>query len=189
MEFCIDRYGWRGALLIFSALLLNGVPCGILLKEPENTKHRVDNYKEGVLSNEGTDISIDRSSVANKDAYNSIDGSCVINKDNSIDGTSVPVKDADNSIDGLTVNNDSTESSIDISPNTFVSRFKNTFDLSLLKDYRCICFLLSTLFVYLAYIIPYSLLPDQVVEENGMEDYEAAWLISSLGKIYSTEHK
>ena len=29
---CIDYYGWRGALVVFSGLMLNGVVCGVLFR-------------------------------------------------------------------------------------------------------------------------------------------------------------
>ena len=51
---CIDHYGWRGALLVFAGLMLNGVVCGALFRPfvdkaaDKFCKHNSDSFKEHV---------------------------------------------------------------------------------------------------------------------------------------------
>ncbi|KAH3826848.1 hypothetical protein DPMN_128760 [Dreissena polymorpha] len=55
------------------------------------------------------------------------------------------------------------------------------FSFDLLRDTRCLFFLGSAFVLNLAFTIPYNLLPDQAVEENGMSKQEATWIISTIG--------
>ena len=56
---CIDHYGWRGALLVFAGLMLNGVVCGALFRPfvdkavNKDCKHSSGSFDEHV--NIGTD--------------------------------------------------------------------------------------------------------------------------------------
>ena len=48
---CIDHYGWRGALLIFSGLMANGIVCGVLFRPFSNELTSLDNYFAGLDKN------------------------------------------------------------------------------------------------------------------------------------------
>ena len=78
LQFLINTYGWRGAILITGAFILNGCPLGLLLNPPktktqkqfdvENTK----NHKEPILFNSMkklNDIAISRNGSENQNAF------------------------------------------------------------------------------------------------------------------------
>ena len=50
---CIDHYGWRGALLIFSGLMANGIACGVLFRPFSNELNStsLDKYSAGLDKN------------------------------------------------------------------------------------------------------------------------------------------
>ena len=78
LQFLINTYGWRGAILVTGAFILNGCPVGLLLNPPKlKTQHQFDaentkNNTEQVLLDSMKkldDITISGSSSANKNAF------------------------------------------------------------------------------------------------------------------------
>ena len=73
LQFLINTYGWRGAILVTGAFILNGCPFGLLLIPPKTKTHKqFDGYVEPVLFNSTeklNDIAISRSVSENRNVF------------------------------------------------------------------------------------------------------------------------
>ncbi|KAL4221435.1 solute carrier 16 [Mactra antiquata] len=178
----IVYYGWKGTILLEAGLVLQGVVVGLFLvrttpdahRKPVDMSHSKQSCTVSGIENSMFTINdvVEENSVNNE----AIDEHC----SRSYLDSSVP--NIKNQI-GKDITNSVANNCEEIS-NTgkfnLTEMLKSICDLNLLKDVRCILILIAMYMFALGYIIPFTFLPDQVIE-SGLTKQEAVWLTSSIG--------
>ena len=128
----IERFGVRGAFLLLSGLMLNGIPCGLIFGLAQETRLNAE----------------DDSGVA----------STATNTDEKHRTALIFTKLKDIFVQVIFRNN-----------------------VAILRDFQCLCFLLSTFVFGLAFFVPFTFLPLQATA-LGIGKDNAAWLLSAIGE-------
>ncbi|KAL4221153.1 hypothetical protein ACF0H5_019412 [Mactra antiquata] len=190
----IDYYGWKGTVLLEAGLALQGAVVGLFLvrtRQDSKMKSVDTSHSEliGVVSNKlNPNSSFNTNYVIGEHSYNNdvIDEQYTNNVDQLDAFGPKPDLHVRQEIIGTnTINVNFHEESNTKKKNVnFTKTCKSLFDFSLLKDVRCVLILLSVFIMSLGYGIPFTFIPDQVIE-SGFTKQEAAWLTSSIGNIWS----
>ena len=164
-RYLIDTYTWRGTVLILGGILLHGVPCGLLLLPArENTTNG--------KTPEATQLTQYVDSADKQCEYTVVSTVDDLEKHYMTEVRPKYEQKGDFNADA----NQATKRS------RALDGCDAIFNFELLRDVRCLLFLLSAFMVQLAFTIPFNLLPDMAVE-SGMSKYQASWLISTIGNI------
>jgi hypothetical protein len=179
----LDHYGWRGTVLLFAGISLQGAALGLLLLPPLPKMKVVDPMLcdtpeivvvEGKQSNNRRRRSAKSffTCFADSDSANESENAelKVFNINDTLD-TNVQLSRYETQVDKVL---------FDKKGNSVKKVLARVFSSKLLTHGGFLLFLLANFAVHLAFTIPFNLLPDQAVE-NGMSKHEASWLISSIG--------
>ncbi|KAL4221154.1 hypothetical protein ACF0H5_019413 [Mactra antiquata] len=181
----IDYYGWKGTVLLEAGLALQGVVVGLFLvrtREESNSSH---SKPIGAVSNNlKSNSRFNTKYVMGEHSYNNevIDESCTNNVVQPDKFGSKPDLHVRQEITDTNSINAYGESNAKKENVNFKETCKSLFDVSLLKDVRCVLILLSVFIMSLGYGIPFTFIPDQVIE-SGFTKQEAVWLTSSIGNL------
>lgn len=171
-RYLIDKYTWRGTVLILGGILLNGVVCGLLFLPMRENSPREEEAERFLAAH--TDAA---TALPNK-AASINDRDCEVKVELCLVEPSIDL--------GKKVSGSNNEKKVEASgaspPPGFLSACNSLVNFELLSDARCWLFLLSAFMVQLAFTVPFNLLPDQAVENN-MSKYQASWLISGIGIV------
>ena len=171
--YLIRQYGWRGAILISSALLLNGVACGLVLLPPSELGTC------SILNEDDRKSSVPLTKYSRTRNIDNKTGKEVNNFENEDDY----VADRKNILEeekGYSVKVDDNTTKEKMFSRSLKANLKAMVDYRALLDYRCFFILASTFISNLAFALPFQLLPDQVAQD-GVSPYKAAWLVSAIG--------
>jgi hypothetical protein len=162
----LDHYGWRGTVLLFAGISLQGTALGLLLLPPLPKMKVVD----PVLC-DTPEIFVVEEKQSNNKRRRSEDTELKVFHTNDTLDTNVQLSRYETQVDKIV---------FDKKGNSVKKFLARVFSSKLLTHGEFLFFLLANFAVHLAFTIPFNFLPDQAVE-NGMTKHEASWLISSIG--------
>ena len=202
-QFLLQKYDWKGAVMIESGLMLNCIICGLFFRSlPGMEENGDDKSKNNSKKKELTDIqlnglktkqpvptSADVATLAKSDSF-LVTGRHMptirpyANKDLFTSGTifNVPVFQSQASIYSMSMmslHEQGVKGKVGCWEET-IFMFKQTLDPSLLTNIAFINFLLSNLLCSIGYIVPYIYIHDHATG-MGRTPYESSMLISVIG--------
>lgn len=202
-QFLLEKYNWKGAVLIESGLMLNCIICGLFFRslpgmegsQKENppkkpAKKDLANIQlNGLVKDNSTRISTDIANLAKSDSV-LVTGRHMptlrphVRKDLFTSGTvfNVPVFQSQASIYSmsmLSLTEQGVEGKVGCWEET-IFMFKQTLDPALLTNVAFINFALSNFLCSIGYIVPYIYIHDHAIW-MGCTPYESSMLISVIG--------
>ncbi|KAL4220990.1 solute carrier 16 [Mactra antiquata] len=180
----IDHYGWKGTILLEAGVALQGVVIGLFLvrrtsdakTKSMDTSHSTPNVTVSSNFTRNINVVIDENCF-NNDVTVEHCISSIIQLDTSRTNTEDNVKKETTSTEKI---NDDPECKAHNEEFDFRQICKSMFDLKLFEDKRCFLIVSAVFIMSLGYGIPFTFIPDQVVE-SGLTKQEALWLMSSIG--------
>ena len=188
-RYMLDHYGWRGTVLLFAGIALQGAALGLLLLPPLPKMKAIDPMlcETPEIVVEGKPSS-NRRRRKGKSFFTCFDGS---ESANDTDEAELKVFNINDTLDAnvqLSRYETNVDKGVFDKKVTSVKKvLARIFSSKLLTHGGFLLFLLANFAVHLAFTIPFNLLPDQAVE-NGMTKHEASWLISSIGELINVFH-
>ncbi|XP_053404599.1 monocarboxylate transporter 14-like [Mercenaria mercenaria] len=184
-RYMLDHYGWRGTVLLFAGIALQGAALGLLLlpplpklKDPTLTDAPKAMYIKNINADDQHSINRRLKTKSCFSCFRSVDSAEEVNESelkvfniNDTLDTNVQLSRYETNMDKVIY---------DKKGNSLKRVIQRIFSSKLLTHGGFILFLFANFAVHLAFTIPFNLLPDQAVE-NGMTKHEASWLISSIG--------
>ncbi|KAL5019054.1 hypothetical protein ScPMuIL_004776 [Solemya velum] len=194
VEVLVDMYGWRGALLVLSAIAGNIVVCGALLRPisqrncsvdkdhvPRNTKNSDDLALHDMVHNDHINLNTlgsigtheDNDSLVQIDSTTSIDDDPAMHINSSIGDKKGSISDTSKGHKLVIIR--------------FFTRWKKhplaSVDFSVFRNHIFLCFTLTNFILYFWYDVPYVFLVDRSAR-LGMAEADAALLLSILGILH-----
>ncbi|XP_062593188.1 monocarboxylate transporter 12-like [Saccostrea cucullata] len=202
LQFLISEYGWRGALLVMSAIVSHVVLCGALFRPIPNCSKREQcisvysqHNKENSISEQLSVIQLDTENksvcesvvetnhlrIASQSTENLNIGKRHITAEcNSLLSGSMPSLTKVARIDF----SDSKQTFHDQSESKCKQRIYRIVDLTVLHEWRFVIFLISNFILYLWYDVPYVFTVDRALE-IGESESRGALIVSSTGIIHT----
>ncbi|WAR15242.1 MOT12-like protein [Mya arenaria] len=206
MHLLISEYTWRGAVLVAAGAALNGAVFGLLLRPAPRSEAlpgaavtsdekavKIDEYRyssDTIKQSVEKEMNIEITML--KKTYLPLEYS----KPNKIQDETYP-EHSDSGMSSLVIDINGSghdvsrqcESETKLTPTpgtlkviwtTMLSAVAAVFPRELLKNRRLLMFMAFTFVFNLAFVIPFSLVPDEAISA-GLSKYQATWLVSSIG--------
>ncbi|KAL4221434.1 hypothetical protein ACF0H5_019691 [Mactra antiquata] len=163
----IDHYGWRGTILLGAGFALHGVVVGLFLVRTAPDAHTKP---------------VDESHPKQYSTVSGTDQNSVFTIDSNIEENSISDVIDEHCSNSGSAANDGDNISNTVKEFNLTKVCKSMCDFILVKDARYFL-VLSAIFTFaLGYTIPFTFIPDQVIE-SGLTKQEAGWLTSSIGNL------
>lgn len=187
VQYLVSDYGWRGAMLILSAVVGNIVVCGALYRPLRRKKVVVTNYVSTELSKMLTEVEKDPQSC-NNTTETELELS---SNDNTVDQYANTIQngisktypnDKADSVHIELLNKSTLNQNIEVLDTWTFRSYLN--DLKQMTSLSFILFLMSNFVMYFWYDVPYVFFVDKTVED-GLTMTKATYLISIIGLVHT----